>query len=530
MVYELKDKIAFITGAASGIGFTCAQEILKAGAYAVAIADIDEANGEAAKKELIKKYGPERVLFIKTDVTKRDQFENAFKETLKQWKYVDILINNAAIFSDKRYELEIATNATAVVHGTLIGFQHMSKDKGGKGGAIVNMSSIVGLEPNFCYPVLVATKHFVLGFSRSMGTPYYYNRTGVKVVIICPGFTVTPLTNNLPSLEYLFPELKQHFDDKSQSTIWQPPTKVAECVITSIKEGETGSVWVCEANEIYEVKIPDRKTVFSYFLVMVYELKEKTVFITGAASGIGFICAKEFLKAGANAVAIVDIDEANGKSAKEELIKEYGPGRVLFIKTDVTKRDQFENAFKETLRQWKYVDILINNAGIFSDKSYELEIATNATAVVHGSLIALQYMGKDKGGKGGVIVNMSSIIGLEKDSRCPVLAGTKHFVIGLSRSLGSSYYYSHTGVKIISMCPGFTVTPMTNDPPSREFLFPGLKQVFTEACRSIPWQSPNVVAECVIKSIQKGENGSVWVVEGSEYYEVVLPDRKTLRK
>jgi 15-hydroxyprostaglandin dehydrogenase (NAD) len=59
-------------------------------------------------------------------------------------------------------------------------------------------------------------------------------------------------------------------------------------------------------------------------------------------------------------------------------------------------------------------------------------------AVVRGTLLALQYMGKDKGGKGGVVVNMASIAGLAPFAVFPVYVTTKHAVIGLSRSFGVS--------------------------------------------------------------------------------------------
>jgi 15-hydroxyprostaglandin dehydrogenase (NAD) len=59
-------------------------------------------------------------------------------------------------------------------------------------------------------------------------------------------------------------------------------------------------------------------------------------------------------------------------------------------------------------------------------------------AVVRGTLLAFQYMGKDKGGKGGVVVNIASILGLAPMAGCPVYVGTKHAVIGISRSFGVS--------------------------------------------------------------------------------------------
>jgi len=59
-------------------------------------------------------------------------------------------------------------------------------------------------------------------------------------------------------------------------------------------------------------------------------------------------------------------------------------------------------------------------------------------AVVRGTLLGLQYMGKDKGGKGGVVVNMASIAGLVAAAYLPVYVATKHAVIGLTRSFGVS--------------------------------------------------------------------------------------------
>jgi NAD(P)-dependent dehydrogenase (short-subunit alcohol dehydrogenase family) len=64
----------------------------------------------------------------------------------------------------------------AVVRGTLLGFQYMGKDKGGKGGVVVNIASILGLAPLAGSPVYVATKHAVIGLTRSFGvsTAYVY--------------------------------------------------------------------------------------------------------------------------------------------------------------------------------------------------------------------------------------------------------------------------------------------------------------------------------------------------------------------
>ncbi|KAF2901004.1 hypothetical protein ILUMI_05182, partial [Ignelater luminosus] len=111
MAYDLNGKIILVTGGATGIGFSCIKEILRAGAQAVTIADINELKGEVAVKDITKEFGPNRAVFVKTDVTNAEQFENAFKKTIQIWKGIDVLINNAGVLNDADWELEIAINA-----------------------------------------------------------------------------------------------------------------------------------------------------------------------------------------------------------------------------------------------------------------------------------------------------------------------------------------------------------------------------------------------------------------------------------
>lgn len=87
-------------------------------------------------------------------------------------------------------------------------------------------------------------------------------------------------------------------------------------------------------------------------------------------------------------------------------------------------------------------------------------INVNVAALVRGTLLGLEYMGKHKKGKGGHIINVASIYGLQGLSGSPIYCGTKHFVIGFSRSIGDKYYGQLTGVKVMTVCPGVTDTSM----------------------------------------------------------------------
>ncbi|XP_019866920.1 15-hydroxyprostaglandin dehydrogenase [NAD(+)] [Aethina tumida] len=259
-----------------------------------------------------------------------------------------------------------------------------------------------------------------------------------------------------------------------------------------------------------------------------FDIKGKIALITGGATGIGLEYSRYLFKHGLKAVTILDLDEKRGNEAVAEL----GADKALFIKADVTKNDQLESAFQTTVDKWKGLDIVINNAGIMNDQRWELEIAINCNAVAQGTLLGIKHMGKNNGGKGGVIVNIASILGLQELSGCPIYVGTKHFVVGLDRSFGTPYFWNLTGIKFLTMCPGVTATPLISE--AGHFAldgYPKLGETLANELGSLPAQKPHNVAEGMITLITKGANGSVWVSEGGEpIYEVSIPNRLTIRK
>jgi len=256
----IKGKTALVTGAATGIGLEHVKALLKNGAQNVAVCDVDVQKGENAVRELQTEYGADRVIFIKTDVTNVAELEEAFKKTHTTFKALDIVINNAGILDDCRWELEIAINVNAVVRGTLLGFQYMGKDEGGKGGVVVNMASIAGLTAAAYLPVYVATKHAVIGFTRSFGLPYHFDRTGVRVMAICPGATDTTLVSEAPR-KLLREEWADQLHRDLENALKQKPESVAKGMIHLIEKGSSGSIWIAEGGEpVYEIDFPDRQS------------------------------------------------------------------------------------------------------------------------------------------------------------------------------------------------------------------------------------------------------------------------------
>ncbi|XP_046601366.1 15-hydroxyprostaglandin dehydrogenase [NAD(+)]-like isoform X1 [Neodiprion lecontei] len=254
---EIQNKIALVTGGANGIGFAHVRELLRNGAAHVAILDLANSKGDESAKKLNAEFGSDRAIFIVCDVTKQQEFEDAFAKVVKEFGGLDIVINNAGIMDDARWELMIEINITAVVRGTLLAFRYMGKDKGGKGGTLVNVASVAGLVPGKPFPIYHGTKHAVIGISRSFGHPYHYDKSGVRVLTLCPGGTETQLVTKAGGRMLDMVEQQELFDLLDSIPI-QRPESVATGMIEIIKAGKSGSVWMVDNGEpAWEVDIPE---------------------------------------------------------------------------------------------------------------------------------------------------------------------------------------------------------------------------------------------------------------------------------
>ena len=194
----IKDKVAIITGASSGIGFATALALSKAGAKVAIGARRTDMLSKLEKK--IKENGGE-VYSQKLDVTKKNECSSFVDNVLKKWGTVDILVNNAGLmplsfFKNLKideWDQMIDVNIKGVLYCTGAVVTHMLENKSGH---IINISSVAGRIVFPAGSVYCATKHAITAFSEGLRQELSV-RKNIRVTCIEPGVVATELTNTI---------------------------------------------------------------------------------------------------------------------------------------------------------------------------------------------------------------------------------------------------------------------------------------------------------------------------------------------
>ncbi|XP_012284693.1 15-hydroxyprostaglandin dehydrogenase [NAD(+)] [Orussus abietinus] len=244
------------------------------------------------------------------------------------------------------------------------------------------------------------------------------------------------------------------------------------------------------------------------------EVKGRVALVTGAASGIGRAYAEELLDQGAK-VSVCDINTEEGEKVVGNLASKYGKDRVIFCQCDVTDYPQFEESFQATIATFGHIDIVINNAGIMNDRFWELEVDINLNGVIRGTLLAQRFLGTDRGGWGGVVVNTGSNISVNPYVSVPIYSATTTAIVSLTRAFGDQYHVDLTGVRVMALCPSATDSNLVRD-VTKQLLSARYEDAWRrDTASSIP-QKTEHVAKALIQVLSTGKSGSVWVVENGQ--------------
>jgi len=201
-----------------------------------------------------------------------------------------------------------------------------------------------------------------------------------------------------------------------------------------------------------------------------FSLKGKTAIVTGGNTNLGMSYAIAFAKAGADLFIPHFIDDI---SEVRKAIEEEGR-RVIFLKGDLTKKEDRTAVIEACLKEYGKIDILVNNAGMgifhdfitYPDEAYEKVMNINLNAVYYLGHEVAKVMVKQGYGK---IINIGSALSYTADGQCPPYVISKHGVIGITRDFANEL--GKYNIQTNAICPGFFATDVNKSVQENKPLF-----------------------------------------------------------
>jgi 2-deoxy-D-gluconate 3-dehydrogenase len=195
-LFDLKGKVAVVTGARKGLGFGIAEGLAEAGADIVGVGPIAMPELEKSVTSLGRRF-----LYVEADLISQDRIPAIVEESVKKFGGVDILVNNAGIirradlldFTEKDWDDVVSINLKTVFFLSQAAARQMEKQ--GRGGKIVSIASMLSFQGGIRVPSYTSSKSGVMGLTRLMANELA--KFGIQVNAIAPGYMATDNTEAL---------------------------------------------------------------------------------------------------------------------------------------------------------------------------------------------------------------------------------------------------------------------------------------------------------------------------------------------
>ena len=223
----LKDKVAVVSGAGSGIGRAIAEAYAKEGAKVV-VTDINEAHGQQTVNTITNAGG--EAFFVHADSSKAEDNKNLVAAIVQKYGRLDIACNNAGIggpaaptgeYPVDGWDKVIAVNLSGVFYACRYQLEQMVNNGG---GSIVNIASIHGTVAAPMSPAYTASKHGVVGLTKNIAAEY--GQKNIRCNAVGPGYIATPLLD-----DNLTDDMKKGIAAKASMNRLGTPQEVADLVV-----------------------------------------------------------------------------------------------------------------------------------------------------------------------------------------------------------------------------------------------------------------------------------------------------------
>lgn len=229
---RVEDKVALVTGGASGIGAASAQLLAKEGARVV-VTDLQVEKGETIVTSIVEEGG--NAFFLEHDVTDETSWEKVMASVLDRYGQLNILLNSAGILNDLMTLEETSLESwrrvmTVNLDGTFLGVKHGIRTIKKFGGSIINMSSLHGLLGSPLVGGYGPSKGGILSLTKSAAMECAHLGHNIRVNAILPAYIDTEMTETLTA-ELGGEQIRQRFASRNPLGRLGRPEEVAEAVV-----------------------------------------------------------------------------------------------------------------------------------------------------------------------------------------------------------------------------------------------------------------------------------------------------------